>query len=111
MEKRAGPPLHEHAWDEAYYVVEGQVRFTLGDRALDVQAGDFLYAPGGVPHGFQGASDRPARMLIFDAPAHAEDFFRDMDREVKAFPEEAYKIPEIGQRHAIRFFTPPPPGA
>lgn len=105
---RAGPPPHDHPWDEAYYVVEGEVRFFLDGRDQLVKAGDFIYAPGGTLHGFQGASERPARMIIFDAPAHAESFFRDVDREVKEMPRDMAKVPAIGKRHQINFR---PPGA
>jgi len=103
LPEKSGPPPHEHPWDEAYYIVDGEVRFTLGDKDLHVKAGDFLYAPSGTLHGFQTTSERPARMLVFDAPAAAGDFFRDVDREVKEFPRDAGKLPEIGVRHGIRF--------
>ena len=84
----AGPPAHDHPWDEAYYVVEGEVRFTLGHEVHHVRAGDFIYAPGGTLHAFQGASAKPARVLIFDAPAAAEGFFRDVHREVREIPAD-----------------------
>ena len=102
----AGPPPHEHPWDEAYYVVEGEVNFVLGDQARRVTAGDFLYAPGGTLHAFKGASERPARVLVFDAPAAAEGFFRDVHREVKEMPADLAKVPEIGERHRLRFIRP-----
>ena len=98
----AGPPPHHHPWDEAYYVVEGEVLFSLDGREQLVRGGDFLYAPGGTVHGFKGASGRPARILIFDAPAHAESFFREVDREVKG-PADMAKVPQIGHRHQIEF--------
>ena len=106
LPKHAGPPPHDHPWDEAYYVIEGEVRFGLGSRVELVKAGEFLYAPGGTLHGFEGVSEQPARMLIFDAPAHAEAFFRDVDREVKDLPRDMAKVPEIGDRHHIRFVRP-----
>lgn len=99
---RAGPPPHDHPWDEAYYVIEGAVRFFLGGKDRLAQAGDFIYAPGGTLHGFQGASEQAARLLIFDAPAHAEAFFREVEREIKG-PDDMKKVPEIGGRHQIRF--------
>lgn len=99
---QAGPPPHDHPWDEAYYVIEGAVRFFLGGNDRLAQAGDFIYAPGGTLHGFQGASEQAARLLIFDAPAHAEAFFREVEREVKG-PDDMKKVPEIGGRHQIRF--------
>ena len=104
LPKHAGPPPHDHAWDEAYYVTSGQVRFKLAGQEQVIKAGEFLYAPGGTLHGFQGDSDDPARMLIMDAPAHAEAFFRDVDREVKG-PDDRVRIPEIGKRNQI-FFQP-----
>lgn len=102
----AGPPPHEHPWDEAYYVVEGEIRFTLGEKVQMVKAGDFIYAPAGTVHGFRGASSRPARLLVFDQPGHAEQFFRDVDREVKNIPADLRKVPAIGERHRVRFLPP-----
>lgn len=101
----AGPPPHAHPWDEAYYVVAGEVAFSLSGAEQRVGAGDFVYAPAGTLHGFSGASPSPARMIIFDAPAHAESFFREVDREVKG-PADLPKVPVIGQRHQIAFQAP-----
>lgn len=105
LPQNAGPPLHDHPWDEAYYVVEGEVRFTLGNREDVFKTGDFIYAPAGTPHAFQGISAQPARVLVFDAPAHAEGFFRELEREVKR-PEDFAKVPAIGDRHQVRFAPP-----
>jgi quercetin dioxygenase-like cupin family protein len=98
-----GPPPHEHPWDEAYYVTEGQVLFIIGEDAQLFRAGDFIYAPGGTVHSFRGQSEPPARVLVFDAPAAAEQFFREVAREVTAFPRDLEKLPQIGQRHQLRF--------
>lgn len=106
LPQNAGPPLHDHPWDEAYYVVEGEVRFTLGNREQVFNAGDFIYAPGGTPHAFQGISPNPARVLVFDAPAHAEGLFRELAREVKG-PQDFPKVAAIGDRHQVRFAPPP----
>jgi quercetin dioxygenase-like cupin family protein len=101
-----GPPSHKHAWDEGYYVIEGEVRFSLDGREQLVRAGDFLYVPAGTLHGFSGASDFVARLLIFDAPSNAEGFFRDAEREVRDLPRDLAKVPEIGDRHGIQFIRP-----
>jgi quercetin dioxygenase-like cupin family protein len=103
LPENVGPPLHQHPWDEAYYVTDGQVRFTVGEKVTEVGAGDFIYAPGGTPHAFAGVSKEPARVLVFDAPAAAERFFRDVAREVKELPKDLAKVPEIGGRHRISF--------
>lgn len=102
LPENAGPPPHDHAWDEAYYVVAGDVRFSIEGKEQIIKAGGFVYAPAGTVHGFQGASKTPARVIIFDAPAHAEAFFREVDREVKR-PEDMPKVPAIGERNGIHF--------
>ncbi len=106
LPKDQGPPPHDHPWDEAYYVLEGRVRFQVSGVEKVYEAGDFIYAPGGTLHGFQGAGEQPARVLVLDAPATAEGFFRDVDREVKNIPADYARIPEIGLRHQIRFLRP-----
>jgi quercetin dioxygenase-like cupin family protein len=102
----AGPPPHHHDWDEAYYIADGAVRFTLGEQTVVASRGDFLYAPAGTVHAFSGATESPARLLILDAPAHAAGFFRDVDREVRSMPDDAPKVPQIGARHGIHFLPP-----
>ena len=54
-------------------------------------------------HGFRGASRRPARVLIFDAPAHAGAFFKRVDREVKDLPRDLPKVIDIGENTGIHF--------
>ena len=98
-----GPPPHHHTWDECYYVLEGEVLFALDGRQHVVKAGDFIYVPGGTSHGFKGASDVVARVLIFDAPAASEAFFRETEREVREMPRDLAKVPDIGERHGIHF--------
>jgi quercetin dioxygenase-like cupin family protein len=101
--KRAGPPPHRHPWDEAYYVTAGEVRFSIDGREQVFRAGDFVYAPANTLHGFQGESEAQARVLIFDAPAHTEGFFRECDREVKELPRDLEKAVAIAERHDIHF--------
>jgi quercetin dioxygenase-like cupin family protein len=101
-----GPPPHDHPWDEAYYIIDGDVWFMVDGKEEVFSTGDFVYAPGGTAHSFRGAGDKPARVLVFDAPATAEGFFRDAAREIVSFPEDLAKVPEIGARHQMRFFPP-----
>jgi quercetin dioxygenase-like cupin family protein len=98
-----GPPAHRHDWDEAYYILDGEVDFQVDGRAVKSGRGDFNYLPRGTVHGFQGASATPARVLIFAAPAHGSEFFEELSREVRSVPNDLAKIPGIGQRHGIEF--------
>ena len=99
----AGPPPHTHAWDEAYFITAGEVRFSVGEQSFTASGGDFVYTLGGTPHGFCGVSEQPARVLIFDAPAHAGSFFKRVSREVKDLPRDLPKVLDIGEATGIRF--------
>jgi quercetin dioxygenase-like cupin family protein len=76
-----GPPLHTHAFDETFYVLEGEVTFQLGTQLTIAQAGQVAFAPGGTPHTLANRGDAPARFLIVCTPA---GFEREMARRAAA---------------------------
>src|SRR3954454_547805 len=58
-----GPPPHlHHREDEAFYVLEGELRFHVAGRDLAVGAGAWITLARGGLHHFQNVGDRPARM-------------------------------------------------
>jgi mannose-6-phosphate isomerase-like protein (cupin superfamily) len=94
----AGPPLHHHDFDEAFYVIEGELTFQVRDELLRVGAGELAFAPRGVPHTFANLSDAPARQLIVCTPAGFERYFARMaaERQGTDPPEWALQpIPEV----------------
>ena len=55
---REGPPLHVHGdEDETLYVLEGEVRFKLGDELYVGGPGAFAFVPRGTSHTFQNVGD------------------------------------------------------
>ncbi len=98
-----GPPPHRHDWDEAYYILEGEVDFVIDGVSVTSSPGDFNYLPRGTIHGFKGASESPARVLIFAAPAHGSEFFHQLSDQVRKVPDDLAKIPQIGRQHGIEF--------
>ena len=56
-----GPPLHHHAFDEAFYVLEGEMTFQLGDELRATGPGEFVFAPRGSHHTLANLSGTPAR--------------------------------------------------
>ena len=76
-----GPPLHHHDFDEAFYVLDGELAFQLRDEIVRVGPGELIFAPRGVPHTFANLSDAPARQLIVCTPAGFERYFARMAAE------------------------------
>jgi len=44
-------PLHSHPHEQAGYVAEGAIEFTIGEQVVVLRAGDGYVIPGHVPHG------------------------------------------------------------
>lgn len=63
-------PLHvHHADDEAWYVLEGILRFKIGDGICEARPGSAVLAPKGTPHAYGNAGrGRPAKYLLVTTP-------------------------------------------
>jgi quercetin dioxygenase-like cupin family protein len=71
-----GPPPHVHSREaEGFYVLEGEITFTVNGERIVAQAGTFANMPVGTPHSFKNESGRPAKVLISVAPAGLEQMF------------------------------------
>ncbi len=64
-----GPPLHHHAFDEAFYVLEGELTFQLGDQLASAGAGSLTFAPRDSHHTLANPGDTDARYLSRPQPA------------------------------------------
>jgi quercetin dioxygenase-like cupin family protein len=86
----AGPPLHLHrTWDEAFYVLEGEMSFLIDGRTHTAPAGSFVFVPRGILHTFWNASDAPAKQLIVFTPAGIEAYFEQVTQVLAGGGEEA----------------------
>ena len=72
------PPAHRHTnCSEAFFVLEGEITFVLGDEQLTGGPGDFVLVPRGQPHTFGNQSEQGARLLVLHAPA-ADAYFEEL---------------------------------
>ena len=103
-----GPPLHHHAFDETFYVLEGELTFQLEDEVFTRKAGELAFAPRNHPHTFANLSGADARTLIICTPAGFERYFDRMAAEragveppasaLEPYPETIVVGPRIGER-------------
>jgi quercetin dioxygenase-like cupin family protein len=94
----AGPPLHTHDFDEAFYVLEGELIFQVEDALVTKGAGELSFAPRNVPHALANHSDAPARYLLVCTPAGFERHWARVAAEaagVKPPPWALQPIPEV----------------
>ena len=113
-----GPPLHVHREeDELFYVVDGRIRFELGDQVVHGGTGALLALPCRVAHTFQVESET-ARFLTVVAGRRHEPSFLEMVHDLGArmpqarLPEpveiDPGQVAEACARHGIEVLGPPP---
>ena len=98
-----GPPLHHHAFDEAFYILEGELTFQVQDDLLTAGAGDWPSPRAASPTRSPTAPHAPARYLLICTPAGFERVFarRIAKAEGTAPPDWALQpTPEVTRRRA-----------
>jgi quercetin dioxygenase-like cupin family protein len=102
-----GPPFHAHAGeDESWYVLEGELRFRLGDDVARAAAGSFVFVPRGTPHCFQNVGAQPARIIVIFTPSGMERFF-DRFAALPAGPLDPGAFRSIGADVGMDVLGPP----
>jgi quercetin dioxygenase-like cupin family protein len=94
----AGPPLHTHDFDEAFYMLEGELIFQVDEALAAKGAGEFSFAPRNVPHALANHSDTPARYMLVCAPAGFERHWARMAAAAAGVDPPAWAlqpIPEV----------------
>jgi len=94
----AGPPLHTHDFDEAFYLLEGELIFQVEDELETKAAGELSFAPRNAPHTLANHSDAPARYLLTCTPAGFERHWAHIAAEAAGVepPQWALQpIPEV----------------
>jgi mannose-6-phosphate isomerase-like protein (cupin superfamily) len=106
----AGPPPHWHKeTDEAFFVLEGTIRFEVDGDTVDAPAGGYARVPPGVVHRFSNPFDEPARFLGLLVPGGFEQYWVEL-AELMADapswpPEDMGPVLEL----QARYDTYPPP--
>ena len=84
-----GPPPHTHPGAEAVYVLEGRLRYHIGDETVEGTAGSVFYIPDGTLENFEPIDT--VRILVSYAPGGAIDRF----------------FSEVGESTQVRELPPP----
>jgi quercetin dioxygenase-like cupin family protein len=96
-----GPPPHVHSREEeGFFVLEGEITFTIGDKRLVASVGMFANMPVGTPHSFKNESGKPAKMLISVAPAGLEKMFFEFPRAASRWLHDRFAAHERRDREA-----------
>ncbi|RUO56826.1 cupin domain-containing protein [Pseudidiomarina homiensis] len=99
--KGLGAPPHKHPWDEAFYVLKGEVELQIGDERHHLAAGGYVLVPANTVHAFKGLSDEEGLLIAFESPSHSHLFFKEINDTIQAMPDDLDKVLAIGERHQV----------
>jgi len=116
VDSQMAVPLHVHSHeDEVWYVLEGEIRFVVGEQELIGRPGTFAYIPRGVAHTFQIISET-ARWFGFGTPAGLDQWFFETGEPAGALtlppppagPPDVEAIVSSLRRYGTETLGPPP---
>ncbi len=104
-----GPPQHIHKTeDEAFYVVEGEIKVLVGERTFTATAGSFVVIPRGTVHAFSRVGQEPAKVLAIFTPAGFEKFFEEaVDLDVTDTEAYVARGRALAEKYNMEIVGPP----
>jgi quercetin dioxygenase-like cupin family protein len=90
-----GPPLHIHRREEeCFYLLEGTLEITLGEKTFNATTGGFIQIPRGIVHKFHNVGSTTARMLLLFSHAGMDKYFEEALEPVQ---DRSAAIPAISE--------------
>jgi quercetin dioxygenase-like cupin family protein len=114
----SSPPLHvHHTEDEAFHVLDGELRVRARDADVRIGPGETILAPKGEAHTYRVESPDGARWLVVTTRGDFERFVRAFSRPAERpelpdsqgppTPEQADALGAAAREHGIEFVGPP----
>ncbi|SDD83662.1 cupin domain-containing protein [Niabella drilacis] len=103
LPKGAEPPPHIHTReDEAFYVLDGEISVTVGERVSLLKRGDALFAPRNVPHSFKILTEQATLMNLI-TPGNLWNYFIEFSEPLPEMPAAvaAPGAPPVAQMKAM----------
>jgi quercetin dioxygenase-like cupin family protein len=63
MQPDGGMPLHTNTVEHEQYVLGDRARIGIGEQVYEVQQGDVVFIPEGIPHFYENIGDEPFEFL------------------------------------------------
>ena len=101
----SGPPPHSHPWDEAFYVLKGEMAFGIGDSEMLAPAGTLVHLPAGTTHWFRFGKGG-GEMLSMTSREGASHMFADFDREISPETPDVAKLVKLGAPYGLTVTLP-----
>ena len=97
----SGPPPHSHDWDEAFYVVRGDIEIHYGGKSTLARPGTLVHLPAGTVHSFRFGAGGGEMISVTGARSRASHLFTNIDREVPPGPPDIPKLIAVARQNGV----------
>ncbi|BAY48944.1 cupin 2 domain-containing protein [Scytonema sp. HK-05] len=102
--KGSGAPPHIHEWqDEAFYIIEGEATFVVGEQTIKASTGAFVSIPRNTVHSFR-VDTETARVLNFYEPAGFEQVVMELGVPATTRTLPPLNLPEMNSHKVQELF-------
>jgi quercetin dioxygenase-like cupin family protein len=77
----SGPRSHSHDWDETFFVIEGDLTFSICGEKMTARAGTLVHLPAGTLHEFKVGENGAKMISITGAGSKASSLFAELAAE------------------------------
>lgn len=99
-----GPRKHVHKnEEEAFYILQGQFGFEVGDSKLTAETGSFVLGPRGIPHKFWNSGNTTGKFLLIISPGGLEPFFEEFSQLMLEAPLDFERQAVLAGKYGITF--------
>jgi quercetin dioxygenase-like cupin family protein len=104
-----GAPAHiSSTEDKLFIVLEGTLKYLVGDNSEVVETGARVQVPKGMVHGFTNVGSGDARHILVSTPRRHEEFFRDLHNIPEPREQNMHLLPGIAERNGQTIVGPLP---
>ena len=98
------PGLHTHDFDEALYVLDGELTLDLGERGVErLGPGGCAFIPGGEVHTWRNDGPGAVRVIVICTPAGFEQYFRDIASHLADQPPDPERFAALAASYGVRY--------
>ena len=72
-----GAPLHKHPYEETFFVIEGDVLFTVDGKEIEAGDGDIIVVPANTPHKFVSRGEKHHQFSIHPVPEMEQEWLEE----------------------------------
>ncbi len=109
-----GPPPHTHPGTESVYVLDGTLRYHIGDEVTEGGPGSVFHIPAGMVENFEPTGDKPLRVLVVYTPGGMDRFFAEYGEVAKSrdlpppdeSPPDIERLMAVAARHGMEIILP-----